>query len=212
MSVKIWDSASQAFTEPQNVPRRYDTESGAWADTTGKAYSQTDAAWTERWGAGFAVVRKGLPKLPYHLATYNDANGNNGYYAMEFEQLDDGMKMASSSKHSAVSACVIFDSKIDFSNFSKMKIKYEISFTNIDSAWGAGDLFFPLIPSNNLNAEQVQLVDYPNKIITLSKVPISGEFTKELDISNITGSFYVCLYVRIYYVINWVIFKDITLE
>lgn len=49
MSVKIYDAASQAFVEPQNVPRRYDTESGAWADTTGKAYSQTDAAWTERW-------------------------------------------------------------------------------------------------------------------------------------------------------------------
>ena len=49
MSVKIWGSVSQAFTEPQNVPRRYDSGSGAYVDTTGKAYSEADAAWTERW-------------------------------------------------------------------------------------------------------------------------------------------------------------------
>lgn len=49
MSVKIWDSASQAYAEPQSVPKRYDTESSAYVDTTGQAYSEADAAWEEKW-------------------------------------------------------------------------------------------------------------------------------------------------------------------
>lgn len=49
MSVKIWDSASQAFVEPQNVPRRYDAENGAFVDTTGKVYDADAAAWAEKW-------------------------------------------------------------------------------------------------------------------------------------------------------------------
>ena len=56
MSVKIWDSESQAFKETQNVPQRYDAVSGAYVDTTGHAYSQEDAAWTERWSANKELV------------------------------------------------------------------------------------------------------------------------------------------------------------
>lgn len=62
MSVKIWDSASQAFVEPQNVPRRYDAESGAFVDTTGKAYDVGAAAWAEKWS----------PNKPLYL--YNEGD------------------------------------------------------------------------------------------------------------------------------------------
>lgn len=49
MSVMIWDSASQAFSETTEVPKRFDAESGAWVDTTGMSYDNAAGAWTERW-------------------------------------------------------------------------------------------------------------------------------------------------------------------
>lgn len=49
MGAKIWDSAAQAFAEPQNVPKRYDPNPGAYVDTAGKAFDHDAEAWVEKW-------------------------------------------------------------------------------------------------------------------------------------------------------------------
>lgn len=49
MSVMIWDSASQVFSETTEVPKRFDAESGAWMETTGMAYDDEAGAWMEMW-------------------------------------------------------------------------------------------------------------------------------------------------------------------
>ena len=59
MSVKIFDSASQAYAEPQSVPNRYDAESSAYVDTTGKAYDPDAAAWEEKWSPKLYLYNEG---------------------------------------------------------------------------------------------------------------------------------------------------------
>lgn len=49
LSAKIWDTVSQAFVERQNVPKRYDAGSGAFVDTTGRAFDHDAEAWVEKW-------------------------------------------------------------------------------------------------------------------------------------------------------------------
>lgn len=43
----MWDDASQAFKETEEVPKRYDAVSCAWMETTGMAYDDAAGAWTE---------------------------------------------------------------------------------------------------------------------------------------------------------------------
>jgi hypothetical protein len=49
MAALIWDQQAQAYREPTEEPKRYDTSSKAWTETTGKAYDTSSKAWTERW-------------------------------------------------------------------------------------------------------------------------------------------------------------------
>ena len=49
MAALKWDEQSQAYTETQNVPMRYDVESGAWVETAAMAYNPDVGAWEEKW-------------------------------------------------------------------------------------------------------------------------------------------------------------------
>lgn len=45
--------------ETSNVPMRYDPESEAWVETTGKAYDQTAGAWEEKWSPKIYLFNDG---------------------------------------------------------------------------------------------------------------------------------------------------------
>lgn len=59
MSVKIFDSTSQAYAEPQSVPKRYDAESSAYVETTGNAYDPDAGAWEEKWSPILYLYNEG---------------------------------------------------------------------------------------------------------------------------------------------------------
>lgn len=63
MSAKIWDSAAQAFADPQNVPKRYDAGSGAFVDTEGKAFDHDEESWKEVWPDKTYLIRDGADKV-----------------------------------------------------------------------------------------------------------------------------------------------------
>jgi hypothetical protein len=52
MAALIWDNEAQAFKEPDEVPKRYAPDAGAYVETTGKAYDPDVGAWEEKWNTG----------------------------------------------------------------------------------------------------------------------------------------------------------------
>ncbi|MBO5155259.1 MAG: hypothetical protein J6C00_13045 [Eubacterium sp.] len=51
MAVKRYYPDEQAYGDTLSVPKRYDPESGAYVETTGKAYDPDAEAWEKKWGS-----------------------------------------------------------------------------------------------------------------------------------------------------------------
>lgn len=81
---------AQAYGEPLDTPKRYDAESSAYVDTTGKAYDPDAEAWAEKWSAskefkGY-IVKNGILQIPStHNAVAALETVNGGWEGIDYE-------------------------------------------------------------------------------------------------------------------------------
>ena len=179
MSVKIWDSASQAFVEPQNVPRRYDAGSGAYVDTDGKAYSEADAAWMERWSKD---------KTPYLYNEGDECTDVTGGWDIKynvsssrFQRNSDNLSYTATAD--SWSYCTS-NNLMDLSKYSKLKMLADIniSFSNMWNYAG-----FRLYSSKDYGTKYGEA--YRSDVGSVS------DYVLEMDISSISSA-YVYLYAN----------------
>ena len=183
--VKRWDEQSQAYVEPVNVPMRHDEDSQAYVETTGMAYDQTAGAWEEKWSPN---------KILY---LYNkgdectDVTGGIGAYKVR----ESGYTFTSSSVIKDVDSITIKLLRSNGSNSGGAITNNAIDLTNYKKIC--------------INATSIISTDN-HCILSISKTLGTTFFdTKEayahvndvgiieLDISSVTGSYYVgvCNYI-----------------
>ena len=131
MSVMILESASQAFKEPADVPKRFDVQSGAWVETSGMTYDDASGAWTERWspnkklllydnGTFYNITKDNLQVTSYGWNGYTSYNS--GYHsASPFMEIGDTY-IKITQNNVAGAGCVFVNIPIDFSKYSTLEL------------------------------------------------------------------------------------------
>lgn len=76
MAVKRYYPDAQAYGETLSVPKRYDASSGAYVETTGKAYDPDAAAWEEKWSINKEPTEGLVAKYFVDKSDGTDESGN----------------------------------------------------------------------------------------------------------------------------------------
>lgn len=180
MAAMKWDSAAQAFADPQNVPKRYDPNSGAFVDTTGKAFDHDAEAWVEKWSPNrvLHLYDNGIFNVISQGSARNLAYGPNGYVTQSGSRpLLATIKYNADNIETVQNSCgygtLFFDVPINLTKYGALEIMSKTTY----------NYYNPIIGFTQ------QIKD--NFVISASVSYLGTSQQNVLDISRLTGSYYL---------------------
>ena len=196
MAALKWDKQAHAYVETQNVPMRYDVESGAWVETAGMAYNPDVGAWEEKWspnkrlylynkGTIETKISGGLRKASN--CTYLGESCSKGTVTFNGDNIYIGAPTGQQE------GLLITNNKIDLSKYNKLFVT--ISYYN---GFGGSTHYVHI---TQYNSGEI----YSNsKGVCIGTISLTANFENEIDISQYSDVAYL------YFVIGGGNFMNIT--